>query len=96
MNKNIKIQGWKITEQLSSYLEERGSTSKTLKSHNKNWQRLYDYAQKEGLSVDFQSINSVRKLISQYLLSVTLSATDLRSALNSFKIMKEFALNGKL
>ena len=52
MNKNIKIQGWKITEQLSSYLEERGSTSKTLKSHNKNWQRLYDYAQKEGLSVD--------------------------------------------
>ena len=24
MNKNIKIQGWKITEQLSSYLEERG------------------------------------------------------------------------
>ena len=35
-------------------------------------------------------------MISQYLLSVTLSATDLRSALNSFKILKEFALNGKL
>lgn len=96
MNKNVKIQGWKITEKLSKYLKERGSTSKTLRSHNKNWQRLYDYAQKEGLSVDFQSIDSVRKLINRYLLSVILSATDLRSVLNSFKILKEFILNGKL
>ena len=96
MNKNIKIHGWNITGKLSGYLKECGSTFKTLKLHNKNWQRLYDYAQKEDLRVDFQSINSVRKLISQYLLSVTLSATDLRSVLNSFKILKEFVLNGKL
>lgn len=96
MNQIIKISGWDIAGKVSSHLVKRGSTNKTVKMHNQNWQRLYDYAQKDDLIVDFQSIGSVKTLMRKYLLSESLADVDLKPVLHSFKIFKEFILNGKL
>ncbi len=95
MENNIK--GWEIVKTISQKLQEHGSLQKTLNKHNKNWLRLYNYAQEQNMTVDFKSIDSINALIQEYLLSnMLVEDVDLQSALYSFKILKEFLITGHI
>lgn len=95
MENNIK--GWEIVKTISQKLQEHGSLQKTLNKHNKNWLRLYNYAQEKNMTVDFKSIDSINALIQEYLLSnMLVEDIDLQSALYSFKILKEFLITGHI
>jgi len=95
--KDSLIRGWDVVKRASVYLSEKLEFSSfTVDKHFKNWQNLKEFARTKKVCVDFNSYESVRKLISNYVLSSPGDFEQNASLGYSLNILQEYIRDGKI
>jgi len=97
MEQQEKIKRWHTVDKAESYLCKKALSPVTTKKHKRHWQLLYDFCIQEGIGCDFGDISSVENVINHFLMSTSIQdVTTLRSIVYSFKLLKEYILNGTM